>query len=112
MSADDILQYMSSSCQLVRQKSKPRAGAMEGFGRARRNLLWELGSLVYPEEGLDIEVPVEPVTLSAPFQAERLGWEVELLGLTPSDHLVGLYREALRAQGVLSSGELEGQRDA
>jgi error-prone DNA polymerase len=84
---------------------------MEGFGRARPNLLWELGSLVYPEEGLDIEVPVEPVTLSAPFQAERLGWEVELLGLTPSDHLVGLYREALRAQGVLSSGELEGQRD-
>jgi error-prone DNA polymerase len=44
-------------------------------------------------------------------RAERLGWEVELLGLTPGDHVGGLYREALRARGVLSSGELEGQRD-
>jgi error-prone DNA polymerase len=88
-----------------------RAGAMEGFGRARRDLLWELGGLVYPEEGLDIELPVEPVTLPALGQAERLGWEVELLGLTPGDHVVGLYREALRAQGVLRSGELGRQRD-
>lgn len=31
----------------------------------RRDLLWELGGLVYPEEGLDIEVPVEPMTLPA-----------------------------------------------
>jgi len=88
-----------------------RAGAMEGFGRARRDLLWELGGLVYQEEGLDIEVPVEPVTLPALGRAERLGWEVELLGLTPGDHVMGLYREALRAQSVQSSGELEGQRD-
>jgi len=88
-----------------------RAGAMEGFGRARRDLLWELGGLVYQEEGLDIEMPVEPVTLPALGRAERLGWEVELLGLTPGDHVIGLYREVLQAQGVLSSGELEGQRD-
>ena len=88
-----------------------RAGAMEGFRRARRDLLWELGGLVYQEEGLDIEVPLEPVTLPALGQAERLGWEVELLGMTPGDHVMGLYREALRAQGVLSSRELEGQRD-
>jgi error-prone DNA polymerase len=88
-----------------------RAGAMEGFGQARRDLLWELGGLVYQEEGLDIEMPVEPVTLPALSRAERLGWEVELLGLTPGDHVMGLYREVLQAQGVLSSGELEGQRD-
>jgi error-prone DNA polymerase len=88
-----------------------RAGAMDGFGRARRDLLWELGGLVYQEEGLDIEVPVEPVMLPALGRAERLAWEVELLGLTPGDHLMGLYREALRAQGVLSSGELERRRD-
>jgi error-prone DNA polymerase len=88
-----------------------RAGAMEGFGRAQRDLLWELGGLVYQEEGLDIEVPVEPVTLPALGRAERLGWELELLGLTPGDHVVGLYREALRAQGVLRSGELGRQRD-
>jgi len=88
-----------------------RAGAMEGFGRPRRDLLWELGGLVYQEEGLDIEVPVAPVALPALGRAERLGWEVELLGLTPGDHVMGLYRKALRGQGVLSSGELEGRRD-
>jgi error-prone DNA polymerase len=42
-----------------------RAGAMKGFERARRDLLWELGGLVYQEEGLDIEVPMEPVALPA-----------------------------------------------
>jgi error-prone DNA polymerase len=88
-----------------------RAGAMEGFGQARRDLLWELGGLVYQEEGLDIEVPLESVKLPALGRAERLGWEMDLLGLTPGDHVVSLYREALRAQGVLGSGELEGQRD-
>jgi error-prone DNA polymerase len=88
-----------------------RAGAMEGFGRARRDLLWALGGLVYQEEGLDIEVPLEPVTLPALGRAERLAWEMELLGLTPGDHVMDLYREALRVQGVQSSGELEGQRD-
>ena len=88
-----------------------RAGAMEGFGRARRDLLWELGGLIYPEEGLDIKVLVEPVTLPALGRAERLGWEVELLGLTPGDHVMDLYREALRGQGMHSSKELEGQRD-
>jgi error-prone DNA polymerase len=74
-------------------------------------LLWELGKLIYQEEGLDIEIPAEPVTLPALGRAERLGWEVELLRLTPGDHVVGLHREALWAQGVLSSGELEGQWD-
>jgi hypothetical protein len=37
--------------------------------------------------------------------------QAELLGLTPSDHIVGLYREALPVQGALSSGELEEQRE-
>ena len=40
-----------------------RAGALEGLGRARRALPWELGGLIYSEEGLDIRMPVEPVAL-------------------------------------------------
>ena len=36
---------------------------------------------------------------------------MKLLGLTRGEHMVGLYREALRAPSVLSSGEPEGQRD-
>jgi error-prone DNA polymerase len=88
-----------------------RAGAMDSLGSARRDLLWELGGLVYREEGLDIEVPVEMVTLPALNQAERLAWEYELLGLTPDEHVMALYREVLQARGVLSSGELEQRSD-
>jgi len=87
-----------------------RAGALDSLGQ-RRDLLWELGSLVYQENGLDIEVPVEPVTLPALEDAERMAWEYELLGLAPGDQVMSLYREALRAQGVLTSRELAERRD-
>jgi error-prone DNA polymerase len=92
-----------------------RAGVLDGFGRARpgtrRVLLWELGGLDYPEEGLDLEALVDPVDLPALGQAERMAWEYELLGLTPGSQVMSLYREELRAQGVLSSGELAGRPD-
>jgi error-prone DNA polymerase len=91
-----------------------RAGALGGLGRARRDLLWEMGGLVYSEEGLDIEVPVEAVALPALSRVERMGWEYELLGLAPHDHVMSFYRDALTARGVLSSQALgqrpEGQR--
>jgi error-prone DNA polymerase len=87
-----------------------RAGAMEGFGQ-RRDLLWKLGGLDYREEGLDVEVPVMPVSLPALREAERLGWEYELLGLAPGDHVMRLYRDEMKARGVLSSGELRECRD-
>jgi error-prone DNA polymerase len=88
-----------------------RAGAMDGFGR-RRDLLWELGGLEYYDgEGLDVEVPIESVALPVLSEAERLGWEYELLGLAPGDHVMRLYRERLRTQGVLSSKELAERRN-
>ena len=88
-----------------------RAGVLDGFGRARRDLLWELGGLDYPEEGLDLQALVDPVDLPVLGQAERMAWEYELLGLTPGDQVMSLYREELRAKGVLSSGELAGRQD-
>ncbi|UCC64842.1 MAG: error-prone DNA polymerase [Anaerolineae bacterium] len=88
-----------------------RAGAMDGFGQARRDLLWELGGLRYQEEGLDVKEPIESVALPILSKAERLGWEYELLGMTPGDHVMALYRKALRGRGVLSTGELAAQRD-
>jgi error-prone DNA polymerase len=91
-----------------------RAGGLDGLGRARRELLWELGGLVYTEEGFALEVPVEMVVLPSLGRAERMGWEYELLGLAPDAHVMSLYREALNRRGVLSSHELaegeDGQR--
>jgi len=88
-----------------------RSGAMDSLAQKRRDLLWELGGLDYHEEGMDIEVPVEPVALPALGHAERLGWEYELLGLAPGEHVMQLYREQLRKQGSLSSRELQEQQD-
>jgi len=56
-------------------------------------------------------VPVVPASLPALDQAERMAWEYEILGLAPGDHVMSLYREGLRAQHVLSSGELPSRRD-
>ena len=88
-----------------------RAGAMESLGRARRDLLWELGGLEYQEEGLELDVPVEEVALPDLVPAERLAWEHELLGMTPGSHVMDLYREGLHRRGVLVSRDLEARRD-
>ena len=88
-----------------------RSGAMDGLGGARRDLLWTLGGLAYHEEGLDIEVPVMPAALPPLDRAERMVWEYELLGLTPGDQVMSLYREALQARRTLSSGELAARQN-
>jgi error-prone DNA polymerase len=102
-----------------------RAGALDSLGQARRDLLWELGGLFYQEEDEqaltmdrirgrhagNIEVPVEPVALPTLSRAERMAWEYELMGLAPSDHVMSLYREDLRKQGVLSSWDLDARHD-
>jgi len=88
-----------------------RAGAMDSLGQERRDLLWELGGLQYQEEGLEIEIPLDPVQLPVLSERERLSWEYELLGLAPGEQITQLYRERLRKQGVLSKAELEERRD-
>jgi error-prone DNA polymerase len=83
-----------------------RSGAVDSFGHERRALLWELGTLVYHQDSLDLDIPVSPADLPALDRLGHLLWEYELLGLAPDDHVMGIYRERLRGQGVLSSGEL------
>ena len=82
---------------------------MDSFGKPRRDLLWELGGLDYREQELDIEVPVVPATMPSLSQKTRMGWEYELLGLAPGDHVMRLYRARMQAQGVLTSEELGAQ---
>ncbi len=83
-----------------------------GFAeRTRRDLLWALGGLVYQEDGLDIDVPLEPVALPTLGDAERMAWEYELLGMAPGEQVMSLYREALRERGVLSTRALENRQD-
>jgi error-prone DNA polymerase len=88
-----------------------RAGVLDSFGQKRRDLLWALGGLAYNEDGLDVEVPLDAVVLPSLRRRERLGWEYELLGAAPGEHVMQLYRERLRKQGVLSKAELEERED-
>ena len=91
-----------------------RAGAMDELAQrpdqTRRDLLWELGGLIYLEDGLDLEASVAPVDLPALGQVEQTLWEYELLGMTPGEHLMSAYRERLRARGILSSADLAARR--
>lgn len=87
-----------------------RAGALDSLGRLRRDMLWELGGLTLGEGEFDIGIMLESVTLPNLSQAERMGWEYELLGLTPDDHVMSLYREILEAHGVLSCQALPNLR--
>jgi error-prone DNA polymerase len=82
-----------------------RAGALDSFGVARRQLLWALGGLHYREEIL-VEAPDVQAELPDLTEREAMGWDYELLGLSPDDHPLRLWRARLRAQGVLSAAEL------
>ncbi len=87
-----------------------RSGAMDSLGKGRRELLWELGGLIYDTE-LDLQVAVQPIDLPELGNLEQTLWEYELLGLTPGDHLMAYYRDRLRQKGILSSQELGTRQD-
>lgn len=84
-----------------------RAGALDVLG-PRRQLLWALGGLQYAKDAL-VEAPDVPAELPDLTEREAMGWDYELLGLSPDDHPLRLWRARLRAQGVLSAAELATQ---
>jgi len=64
-----------------------RAGALDALGR-RRDLLCQLGGLLYQVGGLELAADVKAVELPDVGHGERLAWEYELLGLVPGDHVM------------------------
>jgi error-prone DNA polymerase len=85
-----------------------RAGALDGFGIARRQQLWVLGGLQYQAEVL-VEAPDVIADLPDLSGGEAMTWDYELLGLSPDDHPLRLLRAELRAHGVLNASELATQ---
>ncbi len=85
-----------------------RAGALDGFGTPRRQLLWELGGLRYEEAEL-LAAPDVPAELPDLTASETMAWDYELLGLSPEDHPLRLWRPVLAGRGVLSAAELARQ---
>ncbi len=82
------------------------AGAMDGWGIARRELVWELGMLTYQEDALNLVWEPEAVELPSLSAAEAMLAEQAVMGLSPGDHVMTFYRARLRAKGVLGSREL------
>jgi error-prone DNA polymerase len=87
------------------------AGAMDGWGMPRRQLLWQLGRLHYHQEELDLVFPDEGVALPPLSLAEAMAAEYGVLGLSTGDHVMTLYRPWLGRHGILSSRELETSAD-
>ncbi len=97
------------------QRILAEVGALNAFGLTRRSALWQVekagrprGPLFQDEEERG-RSPLAEMTL-----AERLGRDLEGLGLTAGPHPLALYREMLTARGVRRSVDLhrlgEGQR--
>ena len=87
-----------------------RVGAMDHWHIPRRNLLWELGRIPCLEE-LDLAHPPDNIHFPTLSRVEELVEAYDLLGLSPDDHPMTLYRPWLEQQGVLSSTELDQQPD-
>jgi len=87
------------------------AGAMDEWGLPRRQLLWELGTLSYREEELDLDVPANDVTLPDLSRAEASALEHSVLGLSTGEHIMTFYRDWLTGQGILGSVSLKQQLD-
>ncbi len=82
------------------------AGAMDGWGIERRQMLWQLARLRYEAEELDLIIPDDGFLLPPMSHAESLSYEQAVLGMTVGEHPMALYREWLDAHGILDRSEL------
>ena len=86
------------------------AGAMPGWGRDPRALLWELGRLHYQEEELPLPLPPDEVALEPMTHAEELLSEYSITGVSAQGHLMEIFREQLDGMGVYTSRQLQQAR--
>ncbi len=73
------------------------------WGLPRRHLLWELGTLNLQEEMLELVFQSQAVDLPVQTLAESMLAEQEMMGLSPGDHIMTLYRQRLSAQHIHGS---------
>jgi error-prone DNA polymerase len=85
-------------------------GALNAFGLTRRSALWQVeqaarprGPLLRDTDEAEAPSPLAEMTLPERMQSDLLG-----TGVTLGPHPMALYREGLRARGVLRAVELSG----
>jgi error-prone DNA polymerase len=99
-SLDDFWQRTRLGRQLV--ENLIRAGALDGWGLPRRQLLWELGALRDRHGELELPAAEEAVELPSLSPAAALWAERAVQGLSAGEHPMAHLRPALRAQQVLT----------
>jgi len=73
---------------------------------------WQLATLLYDEQELELELPTpDGVELPALTAAERLWLDERMLGVSLDGHPLALLREPLNARGILGSRQLAEQPD-
>ncbi len=82
------------------------AGAMDGWGIPRRQLIWELGTLHDEQGTLELEFAPEEVHLPPLSAVEAMVMEQEVMGLSPGNHVMTFYRAALQERGIAGSAEV------
>jgi error-prone DNA polymerase len=76
------------------------AGALDGWDRPRRQVVWDLGQLRYRAEELPLTYPAQAVDLPPLSPAEALAWESGVLGLSTGEQVMQFYRPWLAGQGI------------
>ena len=84
-----------------------QAGAMADWGISQRDLIWQLGTIRYNADELDL--PIEPLDVDLPnlTHSERLDMEYRALGLSTGQHVMVYYRDWLDTHDILSSAGIE-----
>lgn len=87
-----------------------RAGALDGFGLSRRELLWQLGLLTRQtplQPALPLPVDQDMAKLPALDPWDALAWDYERLGVTGGPHPLALIRPLLH-EGIITTRHLGG----
>jgi error-prone DNA polymerase len=82
------------------------AGAMDSFGKHKRQLLWELGMLEHQGGGPMLEFPQEQVTLPDMTELEELAAEYKVQGLSTKLHPMQVLRGRVSRGGILKSSDV------
>ncbi|MEN9938136.1 MAG: hypothetical protein RLZZ387_4715 [Chloroflexota bacterium] len=82
------------------------AGACDSWGIERRQLVWQLGTLRYEADELDLPIPGSTVELPPLRADEAQSLQEALLGVSTAEHVLARWRDALTERGYMGSAAL------
>jgi error-prone DNA polymerase len=87
------------------------AGGMDGWGKLRRTLLWELSKLDIRPDTLALELEEDALNLAEASPLHIMSIEMQMLGVSIREHPLTFYRSQFQERVILSSQEIEKCKD-